>query len=50
MRVSTGSLDQCGFQLDRSTTGMMFVVRRLRGNGWKAGVFLFMYFIDLQKA
>ena len=29
---------------------IMFVVRRLQENGWKAGVSCFMYFIDLQKA
>ena len=29
---------------------MMFVVRKLQENRWKAGVFLFMCFIDLQKA
>ena len=29
---------------------MMFVVRRLQKIGWKAGVSLFMCFIDLQKA
>ena len=29
---------------------MMFVVRRLQEVGWKAGVTLFMFFIDLQKA
>ena len=35
---------------DRSTTDMMFAVRRLQEIGRKAGVYLFMYFIDLQKA
>ena len=38
------------FRPDRSTTDMMFVVRRLQEIGRKAGVSLFMCFIDLQKA
>ena len=42
--------EQCGFRRDRSTTDMMFVVRRLQEIGRKAGVSLFMCFIDLQKA
>ena len=42
--------EQCGFRPDRSTTDMMFVGRRLPEIGRKAGVSLFMYFIDLQKA
>ena len=42
--------EQCGFRPNRSTTNMMFVVRRLQELGWKAGVPLFMCFIDLQKA
>ena len=42
--------EQCGFRPDRSTTDMMFVVRRLQKIGRKAGVSLFMCFIDLQKA
>ena len=42
--------EQCGFRPNRSTTNMMFVVRRLQEIGLKAGVFLFMCFIDLQKA
>ena len=42
--------EQCGFRPDRSTTDMMFVVRRLQEIGQKAGVSLFMCFIDLQKA
>ena len=43
--------EQRGFRPDRSTTGMMlFVVCRLQEIGRKAGVSLFMYFIDLQKA
>ena len=41
---------QCGFRPNRSTTDMMFVVRRLQKIGRKAGVPLFMCFIDLQKA
>ena len=41
MRVSTGSLDH---------EDMMFVVRRLQEIGRKAGVSLFMCFIDLQNA
>ena len=42
--------EQCGFRPDRSTTDMMFVVRRLQEIGRKAGVSLFMCFIDLLKA
>ena len=42
--------EQCGVRPNRSTTGMMFVVRRLQEIGRKAGVSLFMCFIDLQKA
>ena len=42
--------EQCGFRPNRSTTDMMFVVRRLQKIGRKAGVSLFMCFIDLQKA
>ena len=42
--------EQCGFRPNRPTTDMMFMVRRLQEIGWKAGVSLFMCFIDLQKA
>ena len=42
--------EQCGFRPNRSTTDMMFVVRRLQEIGRKAEVSLFMCFIDLQKA
>ena len=42
--------EQCGFRPDRSTTDMMFVVRRLQEIGRKAGMSLFMRLIDLQKA
>ena len=42
--------EQCGFRPDRSTTDMMFVVHRLQEIRRKAGVSLFMCFIDLQKA
>ena len=42
--------EQCGFRPNRLTTDMMFVVRRLQEIGRKAGVSLFMCFIDLQKA
>ena len=42
--------EQCGFRPNRSTTDMMFVVRRLQEIGRKAGVSLFICFIDLQKA
>ena len=38
--------EQCGFRPNRSTTDMMFVVRRLQEIGWKAGVSLFVCFID----
>ena len=42
--------EQCGFRPNRSTADMIFVVRRLPEIGRKAGVSLFMCFIDLQKA
>ena len=42
--------EQCGFRPDRSTTDMIFVVRRLQEVGRKAEVPLHMCFIDLQKA
>ena len=41
--------EQCEFRPNRSTTDMMFVVRRLQEIGRKAGVSLFMCFTDLQK-
>ena len=41
--------EQCGFQPDRSTTDMMFVVRRLQEIGRKVGVSLSIRFVDLQK-
>ena len=42
--------EKCGYRPDRSTTDMMFVVRRLQEIGRKARVSLFIRFIDLQKA
>ena len=42
--------EQWGFRPNRSTTDMRFVVRRMQKVGRKAGVSLFMYFIELQKA
>ena len=44
--------EQCGFRPDRSTTDIIFVfvVRRLKEIGRKAGVSLFMCFVDLHKA
>ena len=42
--------EQYGFRPDRSTTDMMFVVRRLQEIGRKAGVSFFVGFIDIQKA
>ena len=42
--------EQSGFRPDRSTTDMMFVVRRLQEVGRKAGVSLHMCFVDVQKA
>ena len=42
--------EQRGFPPNRSTPDMMFVARRLQEIGRKAGVSLFMCFIDLQKA
>ena len=41
--------EQWGFRPDRSTTDMMFVVRRLQETRQKARVSLFVCFIDLQK-
>ena len=41
--------EQCGFRPYRSTTDMMFAVRRLQELGRKARVPLFLCFIDLQK-
>ena len=41
--------EQCGFRSNRSTTGIMFVMRGLQEIGRKVGVSLFMCFIDLQK-
>ena len=41
---------QCGFRPHRSTTDMMFAVRRLQELGRKARVPLFLCFIDVQKA
>ena len=38
------------FRLDRATTDMIIVVRRLQEFGRKAGVYFFMRFIDLHKA
>ena len=42
--------EQCGFRPHRSTTDIMFVVRRLQETGRKARVSLFMCFIDIHKA
>ena len=42
--------EQCGFRSDRLTTDMMSVVCRLQEIRRKAGVSLFMCFMDLQKA
>ena len=42
--------EQCGFRPNRSNTDMMFMGLRLQEIGRKAGVPLFMCFIDLQKA
>ena len=42
--------EQCGLRPDRLTTDMMFVVRRLQEIGRKAGVSLFMCFINFQEA
>ena len=42
--------EQCGFRPDRSTTDIMFVIRRLQEVGRKTGVYLHMCFVDLQKA
>ena len=42
--------EQCGFRPHRSTTNMMFAVRRLQELGREARVPLFLFFNDLQKA
>ena len=42
--------EQCGFRLNRSTTDMIFAVRRLQEIRRKAGVSLFMCFVGLQTA
>ena len=42
--------EQCGFRPDRSTTDMVFVVRRMQEVRRKVGVSLHMCFVDLQKA
>ena len=42
--------EQCGYRPHRSTTDMMFAIRRLQELGRKARVPLFLCFIDLQKA
>ena len=42
--------EYCGFRPNRSTTDMIFVVRRIQKIGRNAGVSLFMCFIDPQKA
>ena len=42
--------EQCGFRPHRSTTDMMFVIRRLHELGRKARLPLFLCFVDLQKA
>ena len=42
--------EQCGFRPQRSTVGMMFVVRRLQQLARKKDTPLYMCFIDLTKA
>ena len=42
--------EQCGFQPQRSTTGMMFVFRCLQELGRASNVPINMRFFDLQKA
>ena len=42
--------EKCGSRPHRSTTDIMFVVRRLQELGSKARIYLFLCFIDLQKA
>ena len=41
--------EQCRLRPDRSTTGMILVLHRLHKIGWKAGVSLFLCFIDHQE-
>eukprot|EP00904_Undaria_pinnatifida_P014240 jgi/Undpi1/9947/HiC_scaffold_28.g12401.m1 len=42
--------EQCGFRPQRSTVGMVFVVRRLQELARKKGTPLYLYFIDLTSA
>ena len=42
--------EQSGFRSDRSTTDMMFVIRRLQETARKKLTALYIYFIDLIKA
>ena len=42
--------EECRCRLNRSTTNMMFVVRRQQEIRPKAGVSLFICFMDIQKA
>ena len=42
--------EQCGFRPQRSTTDMMFVVRRLQELGWTSNISLEICFIDLAKS
>ena len=42
--------EQCGFQPQRSTTNMMFVMRRLQELSWTSNTSLDICFIDLAKA
>ena len=42
--------EQCGFRPERSTVGMLFVVRRLQELARRRRIPLYMCFVDLQKA
>ena len=42
--------EQSGFRPNRSTTDMMFVIRRLQELAWKKPIPLYVCFIDLTKA
>ena len=42
--------EQSGFRPNRSTTDMMFVIRRLQELAWKKRIPLYVCFVDLTKA
>ena len=46
-RVGILPEEQSGFRPNRSTSDMMFVIRRLQELAWKKRIPLYVYFIDL---